>query len=267
MNRDMKIGIAMLLSVLMLLFVIIPNMAKAQDTRRGNLLILGDSIATGYGLSDYSSTAIPKATKSWSTLLSEKYGANQFNYAVDGATVSDLLYKVNRSDSEIDIADADVICISIGGNAFLNFLEQSTQDMSAISGIDAQAEELLAELSEELEEVFSVLREKNPTATILVQTLFHPFQDWTADAECIGHAGSTIGEWMGIYVNAYNEILKEKIEKHGFLCIDVAKEFEEIGTPNLVDTKVYETLEAILDDIDNIAPHPTQAGHEEIYKT
>ncbi len=266
MKKHRKIGIAMLLSVVMLFSVILSNVAKADDRTKGDLLILGDSIATGYGLSDYNSTATPKATESWATLLSEKYEAKQYNYAVDGATVSDLLYKVKQSDSQIAIGAADVICISIGGNDFLNLLEESAQDMTTISTIDAKAQALLVELSEGLEEVFLKLREQNPTAVIMVQTLFHPFGGWTADAECIGHEG-TIGEWMGTYVDAYNEILKEKTKTHGFLCIDVAKKFEEIGTEELVDTKVYDTLDAILADMDHIAPHPTEAGHAVIYDT
>ena len=234
MNKHIKLGVAMMLSMILVLSTAIPNLVMADDGTKGNLLILGDSIATGYGLSDYNADNEPKATDSWATLLAEHYGAKQYNYADDGATTSDLLNEIHQSRNQIAIAGADAICISVGGNNFLNLLNRYVDDITSIAGISGEAQELLEDISVDLDDIFTALKEKNPDGFVFVQTLFHPFQNWTADAECVGYDG-TVGEWMEIYIDAYNDILREKTQNYGFLCIDVAQKFEDEGTQAWVD--------------------------------
>lgn len=266
MKKHSKFGIAMLLVIVMCFSVIVPNIAQASGKYQGNLLILGDSIATGYGLPDYDSNGEPKAQDAWSTLLAEHYGAKQYNYAKEGATTSDLLYEINFSGNQIAIAGANAICISIGGNNFLDLLSKYSQNMESISNIQEEVQTLLTEASDDLDDIFTELKSKNPDGFVFVQTLFHPFRNWTADASVVGYDG-TIGEWMEIYIDAYNEILREKTQNYGFLCIDVAQKFKEEGAQNWIDGEDYDTLEAILADVDNIEPLPTKEGHQAIHET
>lgn len=265
MSKHIKSSVAMLLAITLVLSTVIPSMVMADDGTRGNLLVLGDSIATGYGLSGYNAGKDPKAADSWTTLLAEHYDAKQYNYAEDGTTTSDLLNTIHQSKNQIAIAEADAICISIGGNDFLNLLNKYTDDITAVSGLSKEAQELLVDVSDDLDDIFTALKEKNPNGFIFVQTLFHPFRNWAADASIVGYDG-TIGEWMETYIDAYNAILREKTQNYDFLCIDVAQKFKEEGAQNWIDGEGYDTLQAILADLDNIEPHPTKEGHQAIYE-
>ena len=80
-------------------------LSVSAETEEKNLVILGDSIATGHSLPDYNSSGNPKSLVSWSTLLAQTYGAKQYNLAVDGDTVGDFL-KLAHLVGNIDDSDA-----------------------------------------------------------------------------------------------------------------------------------------------------------------
>ena len=87
---------------------VLPIMAASD--KYTNLLVLGDSISTGYGLPGDVSTR-----QNYSNLLAKKIAADSVkNYAVDGATSSDLL-SLLTSNAKL-LQDKDLILMSIGGN-------------------------------------------------------------------------------------------------------------------------------------------------------
>lgn len=82
------------------------------------LLVIGDSITTGYGLSGYVQGDNKSAAGSFANKLAEALGLDDecyTNQAIDGQTTDQLIENIDAAA----VADADKIVISIGGNDYL----------------------------------------------------------------------------------------------------------------------------------------------------
>lgn len=237
--------------------------ATAADTPK-TLLILGDSIATGHSLPDYRSDGNPKSQYSWATLLAKHYEAKQINLAVDGDTTTDLLAVIERADNRAAIASADAICISIGGNNFLRLMAELFRENTLFStdAVEAAVTPMLHAAEADLDRIFTALKEKNPTAPILVQTLFEPFRYVTVPVA----EGVTVADWMRGYIERYNTLLKAKAAEHGVLCVDVYEAFCTKGQESWVYVSLTSgTLAEALNTLANANPHPAKDGHRGIY--
>ena len=106
----MKKIISVLLSIIMI-FSCLSISTFAADKYR--YVVLGDSIAYGSGLLNASEACYGKA-------VANTCGFDYANHSVPGATTHGLIYKLNDSAVRSDIARADIISISIGGNDFLD---------------------------------------------------------------------------------------------------------------------------------------------------
>tara|TARA_B100001250_G_scaffold48802_1_gene38219 strand:+ start:665 stop:1279 length:615 start_codon:yes stop_codon:yes gene_type:complete len=94
------------LSILILLIFSISNQA---DIKTESLLIYGDSISAGYGMSE---------EKQWSVLLQEKINNENleikiFNSSVSGETTSGGLARINQT---IESIKPDYLLLELGGN-------------------------------------------------------------------------------------------------------------------------------------------------------
>lgn len=90
-----------------------------------NMLILGDSIASGYGLENYTYQSPENAQDSFANIIADKcglvYGENYFNLAVNGADSYDIDKRVSDISDEY-LPSADTIILSVGGNDLLHTL-------------------------------------------------------------------------------------------------------------------------------------------------
>lgn len=260
-----RIGICLLIFTMLLSAFSIAISAASATSTNGTLLILGDSIATGHSLPDYNSSSNPKSQYSWATLLSNTYNAKQVNLAVDGNTTADLLGVVRNSSNYNSISQADVICVSIGGNNFLqlmgalyaqNALYDPEQVEAAYTAMQIAAES-------DLDGIFTGLKYYNPDADILMQTMFEPYRYFTVEIS----AGVTVAEWMGAYINRYNTMLKTKAESYGFTVVDVAAKFRTDGQRSwLYDSMSEGTPAEAIIAIGQANPHPTKEGHQGIFE-
>ena len=244
----------------------VPIGASAAVTERATLLILGDSIATGHSLEDYNSAGNPKSQYSWATLLAEEYGAKQVNLAVDGDTTSDLLAVVQANAKRPAIASADVICISIGGNNFLQLMGRlfAQESLFTPDAVDSAYAEVQALAQQDLDDIFAALQGVNPDAKILIQTLLAPYRYFAVE---IGN-GQTVADWMGTYVDRYNEMLKERANEYGVTVIDVEHTFRERGQESWLYASMSEgTLSEAIMALSQANPHPTKEGHQAIFET
>lgn len=82
------------------------------------LVVLGDSITSGYGLDGYVSGDNYSAGFSFANRLAEDFGGYE-NFAVDGRTSAELLTALDDADIAAALAGADTVVVSIGGNDFL----------------------------------------------------------------------------------------------------------------------------------------------------
>ncbi len=238
--------------------------SAAAAPEKGTLVILGDSIGTGHSLPDYNSEGDPKSKYSWATLLSKKYGAKQINLAVDGDTTSDLLEVVNDASKRRVIADAKVICISVGGNNFLQLMGRLALSGTIFDGeaVESAYVEMETAAERDLDAIFAELKKINPDAKVLVQTLFEPYRYFEIQVT----PEQTVAEWMGAFIDRYNAVLTAKAESHGFTVVDVAKKFEADGQKSWVYTSMSEgTLAEAIIAFATANPHPTKDGHKGIF--
>lgn len=246
---------AMALSALLILSAI---PVSAKDERK-TLLVLGDSIATGYGLPDYSSWGDPKSKESWATLLSSALKLEQVNIAIDGDTINDLIMTANGERFAAEAKTAKYICISIGGNNFLRSFAAMIEDPNAVGNFEASIEKILQSTDGLLDTAFGLIKKKAPDAEIYAETLYNPFMFWDITVEGVGNIAD-IGNKV---IDRYNVFLRKQAAKHGVKVVEVKAEFDKNGGPSWLKAgKATQFSELTREKLD---PHPTSAGHRAIY--
>ncbi len=169
-----------------------------------NLVVLGDSIATGYGLPGYKAGDNSSAKDSFGNRLGAHF-KDYANFAVDGRTSAELLAAMDGADITEKIKTADNVVISIGGNDFLvplatALMEAVTKDeelMGMFMGENAAPSDAdLRLLQEKLEPVmqkaldsvdvnksfdnldgiFRKIKTLNPDCETAVFTVYNPFE-------------------------------------------------------------------------------------------
>lgn len=115
----------------------------AAGAESGNLVVLGDSITSGYGLPGYVSGDNYSAQDSFANQLAGNFSDCR-NFAVDGRTSGELLTALDDPAVSSALAGADVVLISIGGNDFLQpMISAATEKIS-------ENEELLQTLKDSM---------------------------------------------------------------------------------------------------------------------
>ena len=246
----------------------VPASASGEYSR---LLVLGDSISTGYGLPDYS-TADPYLCQSYGNRLAEAIGLKSrqtyINRAVNGDRSADLLALLPTIKN--DVSASDLIVISIGGN---DLLRSITEIASAITGIavtsvDSAASALMgaspesftaAAANTELQmklaaivtgysanmaKITAFLKEYNPSARVIFLAQYNPLKN-VPDLEPVNSFASPI-------LASINVAMRSAADAAGYEVADV---------PSVIDDFAAARTNILAYDI-----HPNTAGHEEIFK-
>lgn len=167
----------------------------------GNLTVIGDSIASGYGLPGYVSGDDYSAHGSFGSILSAEC-EDYANFAVDGRKSSELLAALSSGEIADSIAAADNVVVSIGGNDFLKPLfsavkKEAITDTSIIQAIldGTFKSEMISEYTnrimtaalsaaenvdtaaivDNIRRITERVHELNPTAKIVLLTVYNPF--------------------------------------------------------------------------------------------
>lgn len=154
-----------------------------------NILILGDSISAGYGLKDGES--------GFYDYMAACTGMQVTNLAETGAATADLIELIDTQENAGVISSADIICISIGGNDLLapaqevlrNYQKEDEGIFDTIRRVAAEGDpvQLMSELTGALIQprntakgnyavIVEKLRNLNPDATIILQTIYNPME-------------------------------------------------------------------------------------------
>ncbi len=246
----------------------VPASASGEYSR---LLVLGDSISTGYGLPDYS-TSDPYLCPSYGNKLAEAIGLKSrqtyINRAVNGDRSADLLALLQTIRNEVEASD--LIVISIGGN---DLLRSITEIASAITGIAvtsvdsaasalmgatpesfaaaAENTELQAKLvgivtgySANMAKITALLKEYNPSARVVFLAQYNPLKN-VPNLETVNSFASPI-------LASINVAMRAAAEAAGYEVADV---------PSVIDDFAAARTNILAYDI-----HPNSAGHEEIFK-
>lgn len=238
-----------------------------------SMLVLGDSISTGFRLYAYES-GNNYNTQSYANLLANSLHLTQENsyknLAIDGQTSGELLEKLEGREYDENL-NSDLICLTIGGNDllgdFLDFLKESVGlELIDISDgfIDADFTnpELLAKLNElmgnidrnisafsnNFSEILSLIHQKNENAYIITQTVYNPL-------ECLP-IPETVKKIFDSKICRLNNAITNCTEKqnNSFECA------ETIDIYRLFKGQSDETTNMLDGDI-----HPNQTGHKKIY--
>ncbi|NLZ46923.1 MAG: SGNH/GDSL hydrolase family protein [Clostridiales bacterium] len=161
-----------------------------------SLLLLGDSIATGYGLEGYVEGDNYSADN-YGSKLAEKYSITEDgyrNFAINGQTSEQLLEKIESGTYDKSLA-CEVVSISIGGNDLLTLLidmlskidfsvvltgEVDLTDLlvnempEEVEKLSKGADENIIKFGENLTEIIKLINKKNPDTNIIIQTLYNP---------------------------------------------------------------------------------------------
>lgn len=161
----------------------------ASAAEQPSILILGDSISTGYRLEEGESA--------YTEYLKDYTGYSMTNLAVTNATTDNLLTVLDKTANAEAIQSADIICISIGINDLLHPMHsyikslrkenESTMDVLARLAAEGKALDFVSKLTELLREprnnaianypvIAEKLRALNPDARIIMQTIYNPYE-------------------------------------------------------------------------------------------
>lgn len=199
--------------------LVVPAAAGAEEAERGTYVALGDSITTGYGLAD--------GEKSFVDHFAEAEGLEATVAAAEGATSADLLAGLSSPELLADVAQADVVTVTIGGNDLLGALysylanaynaalapeEAMTaegvqavlagDDLSAKAALikvaegaldgfaaSAEASQALGDFSENLAKIVLAIREANPDVTLVLVNQYNPYSKLAELAQGTAYAG------------------------------------------------------------------------------
>ena len=264
-----------------------------------SLVVLGDSIARGYGLS------APEEQR-FSALLQQKLQTvyaqvSVVNDGVDGLTGSGLAERLAKQPpAGLDTCDA--VLISIGGNDLLgpmlkiavpeadqaalpslaaDYLQyrllsedkvtpQIKKSVARLNALITEAEDRLRgqefadllqagadNLRQELPQILSQIRTKNPGCRLFVQTIYNPYRTASLSLKGIDASPdlSAHGEQA---VSALNAVVTELAQANGYTVVDVHADFAA------ADRAVTFAEAGALGLNFGLDPHPNPAGHERI---
>ncbi len=237
-----------------------------------SLLVLGDSITTGYGLEGYVSGDNSSAADSFANRLSADYSAYT-NLAVDGRTSAQLLEALSEEDTLSAVENSDDVVISIGGNDFLmpmvtaiqmsmmsdpeilqgikdgtmteeDFMEKA-MEMDIAGAVTNAVNNVDIGLTEEnISGILDKIYEVNPDVNVYILTVYDPFEDVEG-------------------MEAYSDTAEEILPQLNGAIENAASEHE---SAYVID--VYSAFKGHAVEYTNISQmdiHPNKAGHEVIY--
>lgn len=231
------------------------------------VMFLGDSIAAGYGLDGYTADDNYSCPDSYANILKEKYTAElaeicdheMQNFAVSGATSSDLLELLESGKLDSALAETDAVVISIGGNDLLanvmtivealgvtkdnKSVDLDNIDFGAILSLMGTFEnDVSASLDlfeENLKTIARTVNEKTD-GKVYIQTLYNPLEVFT-DLP-------VVSDFSARTLNDFNEFIDYYEGDYDYRKIDIAEAFngrcDELTRINEIDI------------------HPNEAGHK-----
>ena len=258
--------------------IILLNFSMAvmgDDEKIDSIVLLGDSITYGFGLSE--------DEQSYGDILGSYYGAQVSNYAQNGLTTEGLLEKLEQEDIQSAVKNSSMICLSIGGNDLLHIFLEAFSEL----GMNVQSDEkgnmnfdtsgadtsLLDNFSTEFVQKFIMdyssqfapaasgaaenirtisekLHSLNPTALVVMQTVYQPF-------ESRDEKRNALLKPLGTFTAMQLAVINESVKKNSPYTADINTKFSQ---------KPY-----LFTNIDKMDIHPNALGHmliaEEIAQT
>ena len=251
-QRKGKRIVGLVLAALLLLAPAAPAQVAAARERKVVYTALGDSIATGYRLSDVSASYVSR--------FGEYLDTKPVNLGQNGLASSGLLQKLTSDQKVIaQVRQSDVITISMGGNDMLNLLyplvpkglsdvPSSVQKMQS-PAYRRQFEQGVQKFGQNWGRIIDRVKELSPRSVLVVTTLINPYQGIVLDVPFLHF---DLGSYSDSYVRQINEVIRGQAEGR-YLVADSYAAFQNYrGDGRLTN--------ASLSQLD-FAPHPNAVGH------
>ncbi len=167
MKKFRKIAAVLLCVVMIAASLQCLAFAAPQDSGKLNFLVLGDSIAEGFGVENKEDAAYGK-------IVADTNGYNYRNLAQVANDTQDLIRKIETVDEfRESIAWADVINICIGSNNYLASEDVVWITIGALFGTnDKKLDEIAYGIYDDLNTIYSLIREINPDATLIFDNIY-----------------------------------------------------------------------------------------------
>lgn len=190
----MKKFLSVLMCAVMLLSVLIVG-ASAEEGKK-NYLLLGDSIAQGFGISNPQEASYGKIVAD----------TNGYNYKNDSRMARDSdtqLWMLKEQEyMRKDVAWADIISLSIGANDYLSNDDVVAITAGALFGINDKTLDAIADhYYSNLCDIIDTIKQLNPDVVILLQGVY---VSWNGFAEKAFSAGAS----------RVNAVIHKYIEEH-----------------------------------------------------
>ncbi|MGN0636143.1 MAG: SGNH/GDSL hydrolase family protein [Acutalibacteraceae bacterium] len=132
-----------------------------------NLLVLGDSIAEGYGVRNASQAA-------YARIVADTNGYNYRNFARMAHDTADLLYEITSVETIVEsVRWAYIIHISTGSNNYLANPDVVSIAIGALLGVNnRQLDTIADEVYADYLKIYDRIRELNPDATIILNNVY-----------------------------------------------------------------------------------------------
>lgn len=202
-----------LLALMMLLMAAIPAFAEENAL---NYLVLGDSIGYGAGVLNSDEACFGR-------IVADTAGFNFKNDAVNGYRTADLIAYLNNDRIKADVAEADIISISIGGNDFLRG-DMANLIAEAQNGDYSRFDEIAADFYVNFCTIIETIKTINPDAVILAQTLYNPGVDFIKEVYQQGADRLNAGyrKYLADNKNAYQllEVADAFADNREYIAVD-----------------------------------------------
>lgn len=248
-----------------------------DDTVTVKYIALGDSIAYGYGLSDIESERYP-------TLIADfidgiyGYKADVYNYAVSGDKSSDLIELIEDGGTP-ELADADIVTVSIGANNVLAPATEKLAQYYLFSSIQDENlrdmelpriyNELMSETSSgirsferDISRIIELIKRSAPNAEIIFQTIYNPYRNVDITLDFAG-TELILADETDRLVTSLNNIITDYATALGYETVDI---YSAINAHT--DVINADSFDGSDDDYATIFisadPHPNAKGHRVI---
>lgn len=202
----MKKFISLMLAVVMAFSVCVGAAAAKEPL---NYVAVGDSIAFGAGVYNSEEACYAK-------IVADTNGYNYKNDSVSGFKSAQLLEFLKTNDETIeDIANADILTLSIGGNDFIQEKLPILIFKALVLDDYSMFDEITEVFSGNFEKIIARIKEINPDCTILVQNIYNPRYDYAREVYAYG---------LGLV----NDVFKNYLENNpgAYQLIDVCSAFD-----------------------------------------
>lgn len=228
------------ISLVLLFSFLVGSISSLAQTKSPKILILGDSISSGYGLEGYPNKDFLNYGKIFAKSLGSDSPDKYVNLSIDGETTGGLLWRIENSDAEL-FSGFDAVILSSGGNDLIDsllpsvisliseFSKESYNDGDIFKKISLISESFFASaertseiVGRNLDLILSQIKENNSHAYTAVLSVYDPFDD----KENNGAIKLIDQLLISPCIDIINTNIKNSAEKNGFDYIDVASIFK-----------------------------------------